>query len=358
MQILDTITRLSHEFGTTDYVRGGGGNTSAKNDDTLWVKPPGTTLGGLRPETFVALDRAALADLYRAEPPADPAGREAFVKEHMLAAVRAGSQGRPSVEAPLHNVFQARYVVHTHPARVNGMTCAVDSAAACRRLFPEALWMDYVDPGFTLCMHMREAIERWRDEHGSDPSVAFLANHGVFIAGDTEEEIRALYGSVFQTLDTVYEEAGVSLYPPDEDAEVPGEMLYEIAECFRDAFGESSPEFIVGAPPATIATGPLSPDHIVYAKSFPFIGTPRPDLLQHFARDHGYPPRVVATEDAVFGVGDTANNARLALELALDGAYVLHLTNAFGGVRYLDERSREFIDNWEVEAYRRKIAAE
>ncbi|MDK2858172.1 MAG: hypothetical protein PWQ89_1291, partial [Verrucomicrobiota bacterium] len=39
MQDLKTIVELSHEFGTADYVKGGGGNTSVKNAATLWVKP-------------------------------------------------------------------------------------------------------------------------------------------------------------------------------------------------------------------------------------------------------------------------------------------------------------------------------
>ena len=49
MSDLKTIVELSHEFGTPDYVKGGGGNTSFKDETTLWVKPSGTTLAGLAP---------------------------------------------------------------------------------------------------------------------------------------------------------------------------------------------------------------------------------------------------------------------------------------------------------------------
>ena len=41
---------------TPDYVRGGGGNTSCKDAATLWVKPSGTTLAGMTPDTFVAVE--------------------------------------------------------------------------------------------------------------------------------------------------------------------------------------------------------------------------------------------------------------------------------------------------------------
>ncbi|NIP74871.1 MAG: class II aldolase, partial [Xanthomonadales bacterium] len=103
MDLLETITRLSHEFGTSQYVKGGGGNTSAKSPDTLWVKPSGTTLAGLAADTFVALDRAKLGELYQAELPAEVTARESLVKDLMLAARLPGEASRPSVEAPLHD---------------------------------------------------------------------------------------------------------------------------------------------------------------------------------------------------------------------------------------------------------------
>ena len=64
MQDLKTIVELSHEFGTPEYVKGGGGNTSYKDESTLWVKPSGTTLAGLQEDTFVTLNRAKVNELY------------------------------------------------------------------------------------------------------------------------------------------------------------------------------------------------------------------------------------------------------------------------------------------------------
>ena len=69
MQDLKTIVELSHEFGTPEYVKGGGGNTSYKDESTLWVKPSGTTLAGLQEDTFVPLHRATVNGLYEVETP-------------------------------------------------------------------------------------------------------------------------------------------------------------------------------------------------------------------------------------------------------------------------------------------------
>lgn len=355
-RLLDTIIGLSHEFGTPDYVKGGGGNTSAKNADTLWVKPSGTTLAGLTAQTMVAMDRAKLARLYAVPTPSAPAAREALVKDMMAAAVRPASKGRPSVEAPLHDTFAARYVVHTHPALVNGMTCGRDGEAACRRLFPDALWMPYVDPGYTLCMEVRKALKARVARDGREPELLFLENHGVFVAADSAAGVRNAYARVMTVLAAEYRKARVStilkMGPPPAAADVADMTKRLHASLGPDAAGVAAG----GAVP--VPAGPISPDHIVYSKSYPLRVSPTANAVARYRAKHGYAPKVVAAGGAVWGVGTNAKNAALALEFAQDGALVEQLAAAFGGIRYLADRARDFIDNWEVESYRSKIAAQ
>jgi len=352
MDILETITKLSHEFGTTDYVQAGGGNTSCKTPETLWVKPSGTTLAGLAPNTFVAMDRAVLSQLYAARAPVDPVAREELVKNMMAAAVRPETPGRASVEAPLHDSIAARYVVHTHPAAVNGLTCSVCGRAATMRLFPDALWVPYVDPGYTLCMVVRKAIHAYKDCHGVEPSLMFLENHGVFVAGNTESEIRVTYARVMDTLNTTYAALGVASRPcvgsMPTDAQLSGWRQILSAALGADA------ACVVASGRFDVGVGPISPDHIVYSKSYAFDGVLTVDNLRDFASARGYAPRVIVAENAVLGVGANEKTARLALDLALDGAAVKQFARAFGGLKYLSDVSRGFIENWEVESYRAK----
>lgn len=354
MEILKTITELSHAFGTAEYVKAGGGNTSCKTADTLWVKPSGTTLAGLRPETFVAMDRAVLSRLFAAAAPADPADREELVKNMMAAAVKPETPGRASVEAPLHDSISARYVVHTHPAAVNGLTCAVGGRAAAARLFPDALWVPYIDPGYTLCMAVRKEVQRYKDARGVEPSLMFLENHGVFVSGDTEADIRAAYARVMDTLAATYAALGVPLEVPVSS----GPTETQVAawkQVLAEGLGADAAAVVVSGR-FDVGAGPISPDHIVYAKSFPFEGVLTADNLRAFKAARGYSPRVVVADHAVLGVAADEKTARLALELALDGARVKQLARAFGGLQYLGDVSRGFIENWEVESYRSKQA--
>ena len=348
--LLATITELSHEFGTDDYVLGGGGNTSVKHESTLWVKPSGTTLGALTPETFVAMSRAKLAELYDVQAPADSHAREALVKTYMEKAVLPDSTGRASVEAPLHSTLNARFVVHTHPTLVNGMTCAKNGKAACRDLFPEALWLDFIDPGFTLCIRVREEILKYSQAHGYEPAVIFLKNHGVFVAGDTPEEIRSLYAQIMEMLQGQFDKAGIastSVVSPCTDPE-------PVAEAIRSELGWGTDVHMAVSELFETPQGPISPDHIVYAKSFPLMGRPTAEAVGQYNQQYGYDPVILQTDEAVVALGSSEYRATLALEMAVDGALVTQLAQAFGGIEYMTERARKFIEDWEVESYRSK----
>jgi rhamnose utilization protein RhaD (predicted bifunctional aldolase and dehydrogenase) len=260
------------------------------------------------------------------------------------------SAGRPSVEAPLHNVFSATYVVHTHPALVNGMTCAKEGREVCAQLFPDALWVEYIDPGYTLCMEVRKRIQAYTVEHGREPALLVLKNHGIFVAADTADEIRELYARVMDSLVAAYAEIGVNteLLVPDAAA-----TPDDATEVIQDLLGDDAAA-IVSSGPFAFSPGPISPDHLVYAKAFPFADELTAERMADYKAERGYAPRVVVMRDRIYGVGTSQKNAELALEFSQDGAQVMQLAAAFGGIDYMTDRAREFIENWEVESYRAK----
>ena len=351
MQDLKTIVELSHEFGTPEYVKGGGGNTSFKDESTLWVKPSGTTLAGLQEDTFVTLNRAKVNELYDVETPEEPHAREELVRNFMGEAV-LNDAGRPSVEAPLHNILETKFVVHTHALLVNGMTCAKDGEAVCKSLFPDALWVEYIDAGYTLCMVLKDRIDAYKTAHGRIPKIIMLKNHGIFVSGDTAEEIRSIYASVMNPLREEYEKLGISEDLGIEETGQDSEALTKIQEMFGEdaAFIESSGFF-------ECVPGPITPDHLVYARAFPFTDELTQVHADAYHARHGFAPKVVIHNNRIYGLGKTEKNAGLALLFAQDGAQVMKLSQAFGGIDYMAARAREFIENWEVESYREKVAS-
>mgnify|MGYP003731890293 CR=1 FL=1 len=358
MRDLTEVAALSRWFGSNpEYVFLGGGNTSFKTDDMLYIKPSGTTLATIQPEDFIAVDRASLQHVFTADLPEDVWEREAAVKEIMMLAVRPIGSGRPSVESPVHDVIEFPYVFHLHPTMVNGFTCAADGEAACAELFPEALWIEFVKPGYTLSTVFTERLAVAKKERGCQPKVVFLQNHGVFVGADTLEEIRAIYEDMMKTLRRTYAAAGVPLELATGELEA--EAVAGAAPPLRTILGTDEDRAIVSsAPPFAVAEGPFTPDHIVYAKSFALVDDPTAVGVASFTEERGYAPKVVSLSGkAVLAADTTLKGARETIEVARDAARVGALTAAFGGPRFLPEDDYAFIENWEVESYRKKIAA-
>ncbi len=357
---LREIAELSNDYGAdSDYVLAGGGNTSYKDEKFLYVKPSGVSLAKITEKDFVKMERAVVRECFGWSEFADATEREERVKSLMAYAVAPGSSGRPSVEAPLHELMEFKFVVHLHPAAVNGMTCAAGGKKACAELFPEALWVDYVDPGFTLAKFVYQANCAYREQHGKAPAVIFLQNHGVFVGSDSAEGIRRHYDHIMTVLRADYDRKGIAMNVAAEAG--PDLTLVEgLAPQLRGWLAEAGGVVTVrSAAPFKVAAGPLTPDHIVYAKSFALCGeTVSAESIAAFVQSKGYKPKVVAVPGkAVFAAGKNAGGAQTTLALALDAALVEQLTAAFGGVHYLDEAHRRFIENWEVESYRSKVAA-
>ena len=358
MQQLQDLATVSRRYGADlDFVFLGGGNTSFKTAESLYIKPSGVALAEIQPEQFICLERRALARVFSERLPAAVWEKEAAVKALMEAAVRPLGAGRASVEAPVHEVIDYAFVVHLHPAMVNGMTAAVQGKDTCARLFPEALWLGYCNPGATLSLLVKQSLDEAKAKTGRVPQVIFLQNHGVFVAADSLAEIEAHYERLMGTLRQAYAASGVatelSTSPLDR------EFTMARAPRVRTLLGTPSARAIVSVcEPFEPAHGPLSPDHIVYAKSFALECTGAADDLDTFQAQRGYLPKVVSKGgQAVFCVGETLKDARAAATAARDAARVQQLTVAFGGPNYLTPEQYGFIESWEVESYRRQIGA-
>lgn len=348
---LTTLATLCRRYGTVSYVAGGGGNVSMKDTDTIWIKASGTALAQVDESTLVAVDRRSLRPLYSGLLSEDHEARESLAEQIVADAVlRTNGHGRPSVETPLHDLFSASYVVHTHPPLVNGMTCARDGESVSRNLFPDALWIPYTDPGVTLFLHVKRLFEEYFRERNHEPSILVMQNHGLVVASDDREEIDRIHDRICRALKRAYARAGV-------DAE-----LQE-----RDFRETSIPDLLnrVGVEPSVYqafscsdlhpAPRPLTPDHIVYGGVAPLDGTIDGGAAD-YKKQFGSDPKLLTHDGVVYGLGKSVSEARLALELAADGERVLNLTRAFGGPKFMPEPHWRFVVNWEAEVYRQKVA--
>ena len=352
---LEKIAEVSRKMGANpEYVLAGGGNTSWKKDGILYVKPSGKMLADMQPEDFVQMDISMLKRslVECATVPADK--QEDLVNRYALFSVIDNSGKTPSVEAILHALFDASYVVHLHPTLVNAMTCGKNGQAICAELFPEALWLGPINPGLTLALASVKGFEEYAAKYGKQPQIMFMQNHGVFVAGEDVAEIEAVYESMKQKL---------ADYCKDKGAEVPAgtapdaDFIRDNAPLLRGLCAVDGVPAAVGAMNLyDMADGPFTPDHLVYAGSYPLVtDVINKDVVEAYRAKYGfYPKAVIVPGKAMFAVGKNVPVMRAAKDLLADAAAINGLAKAFGGGAVMPDPMRIFIENWGAEAKRRK----
>lgn len=353
MKELIQLQKMSNRYGSdAKYVLAGGGNTSFKTEDTLYVKGSGTSLATIKAEDFVNMDRPALSAMWEKTYPENEAEREKVVLSDMMDARKEGESRRPSVETLLHDLFPQKFVLHVHPSLVNGMTCGVKGKEIAAQLFPESVWVDACRPGYILASLCREKLVAYKNENGKDADLLFLQNHGVFFASDSVDGIDALVSRVMNTLEAFVEENE-------------SKKLDNLANLLREYTGYKFVGFVKGEGVNAFDTDRNSPtpDHIVYCKAnyFPTTLNVCPDCLKAsldaFNEKNGYYPRVVTVRGiGAYLLADSEKQLDTVTAIFLDQVAVCEKAEAFGGYFGMSDDLVDFIVNWEVESYRSKVS--
>lgn len=372
MRQIEDLIAISRKFGQDSrFVIAGGGNTSYKDENRLWVKASGHALATITEDGFAVLDRTLLNEMGEKAYNEDTAIREEQVKND-LAVACVTKDRRPSVETSLHNCMGFAFVVHLHPTLVNGLMCSANAEAACGEIFPEALYIEYTDPGYTLFKKVYDRINAYKAANGKEPQVIFLQNHGIFVGGDTTAEIEGIYSEILGKLEAkvaALPEGGSEVSPTVTDV-IPAirQMLSRSGRGLKtlkvtknalvDYFLDGSREKIAA---------PFTPDIIVYCKSaYIFIDAESDEeilkqaeeKIEAFAAEKGYTPKVLLIKGiGLVAVGDNSKNAQIITDVFTDAMKVAFYAQSFGGEHPMEKAWIDFIDNWEVENYRRKVAA-
>jgi rhamnose utilization protein RhaD (predicted bifunctional aldolase and dehydrogenase) len=369
---LQQLVAVSRRYGADPaFVLAGGGNTSIKNGNRLWVKASGQQLSTITDDGFCELDRDRLQAMLRTTWSADPKDREAaFTQGLMAARVHPELGQRPSVEALLHHLLATRFVVHTHPGRVNALTCCTEGQALAHELFGDsAIWQPYVDPGVVLAQTLEQTVAA----HPTGANVILLGNHGLIVTEETTEGIARESTRVMDTVRQCIAKSPPLKSPPTRRAELLD--LYAAAlEARRPALititDDSEPlRQLISNPRCLSAAlaGPLTPDQIVYCRSVPlYFEAPATDLpgaqaqwetkWAAYEREHGYEPWVALIAGAgLIAFRQTQKLAHVTRAIYADSTTVYNNAMRLGGVRTLDLRQRRFIEEWEVEAFRRAV---
>ncbi|OQB23614.1 MAG: short chain dehydrogenase [Firmicutes bacterium ADurb.Bin182] len=325
---LTAYSDLSRKLGVrTDYVQGGGGNTSVKLDDRLMaIKASGYSLCDVTPSSgYAVLNYEDMSAFYMHANPASLSDAENEGAERTKAAVRSIDglkEVRPSVEAGFHSILK-KYVIHTHSVYANLACCALEG----QRLIREALdgsdipwgFVPYIDPGTKLAFAVFAEIERARREQGDVPRVLFLQNHGVIVHDDCEKACEALHERVNLLLAGRF---GLTFADYPEDG-----------------------RFLAGA----LAGGRFDDDYLLRRPLFP-------DQMVYLTGSLGESVHIDYKTGAVV-CRQPENTARITMEILTAVVFIITNIEKHGfKVLTMGDAAKRFIAGWESEKYRKSIA--
>lgn len=335
--------------GDKTMVLYGGGNTSLKTADTLFVKGTGADLGAVREEHFTALDllrlRALLDDAQI--PDADLMRRVEDCKQSPKAA-------KPSIETLLHAALPYAYVEHAHADAVLAVANVAGCEDRCAEVFGDlAPVVPYRHSGAALARACKAVFES-RATAGSIGLI--LAFHGVVSFGNTARES---YENLLRLVNRAEEwlQAHGAWDLPETDDIASGADRAEALRQAASALAGFPLSLCVASTAQTLAfarrpdladisqQGPPTPQHAIYTKRLPLIDG---DIEAYARRYRAYLQQTLGTAargidaaprialDPSFGLctfGVNAHYASVAAEIYLHDIGIISRASAHGDYR-------------------------
>ena len=337
--ILDLIDISQYAGTRADYTQGGGGNTSAKNEEKglMLIKASGYRLADIDQTTaFVAVDKKMISDYYAnvdLSVEKDYEKESAEVSKSSIVELEGIKTLRPSVEVGFHAILK-KYVIHTHSVYANLLTCAKEGETLASKLFAGKdygfIFLPYINPGFELTLAMKKKIDEYVANTGKYPEVIFMKNHGLVVTADTVERAKMVNTDVNETIRNHFGLAddfrAVALTPTPtgfcSDTKI---VKLFVAE------NDLTKEFL--------DTYPLYPDQLVYLNN----------ILAHS------PDTLVVNNGKVYYNTDIKQATTLEETLAAYLFVITAIKNAGLTLNTMNEKEVYFINNWEAEKYRRSV---
>lgn len=335
---LTPLIELSARIGRDlDLVQAGGGNTSVKEGETLWVKASGKWLAhAAEDEMFVP---APMPDILRYL----NEGRDYTVEQ----LTPSGTALRPSVETAMHAVLPHRVVIHVHSVR----TISWSVRPKPDELLSERLhgyrweWIPYIHPGWPLARKIQELLT-------SHPDVLILGNHGLVVGADDYHSAELLLRDVEQRLDVEAANAAAA----DRAA------LERLCEGTLWRVAPDSEVHALGTNRSMCniaAHGTMYPDHCVYlgpAAADLQEGESIEEALARYRRHYDYQPAVLLVAGKGVLVSDRLTQSGEQLLICLKR--VVERIKPEHGVHYLEGWQVAKLMNWDAEKYRIAMSAQ
>jgi len=379
---LKQLIKISNNVGKDSLlIQGGGGNTSVKTDDqnSMFIKASGTAIKDMNAKKgFRRLNLAPVRSIVMDKKIAklDVYPREIEVVKRLLLACNDNLKtiARPSVESHLHSYLD-KCVIHIHPAAVLSYACAKDGKKLLEKLFikqkPRPLWIPYADPGYMLGRKITKAVLNYRNQFGKNPHVCFLQKHGLIISADNPELTLKLLQTVINKCSSKLKPLKCKkIKPPDQktitntkrNIRKAVEKVTNTKTLITYFTNDTISAFMQREDAKKLLSVPaITPDEQLYNHGpAMWLESFNPGIIAEKLSAQIEKSRKLSVAFLVRDVGlFVAAKKKITpaiKEIAENSFFIRVNALRMGGLMHLNLRQQNFINNWEADVFRKKVA--
>ena len=312
-----------------DLVQAGGGNTSVKINNLMFIKASGYNLTNIDENSgYVAMNNETLLNDIN-----NNAIKE--VTEYNFIGNKRGS-----IETFMHSILK-KYTIHLHPIQVNRILVTKEANSIIKEIYPDSLVIDYFTPGIKVC---NEIKEKYNNEN-----VIFLINHGIIITHENYDEIYKMLEEVickfeiFQNINYQYEKYkntnkistvvnntfnSINVSYLCEDATIK-QYLYNKIELFKESI--------------------TFPDCLIYCGLEIIFGL---NYIEEYKNKYNEPPKIIIDDGNIY-INSISITKCKEIEEVLKSNLIILDTDL--NKNFLSFEEICFLNNWDAEKYRKLL---
>jgi rhamnose utilization protein RhaD (predicted bifunctional aldolase and dehydrogenase) len=355
---LELRVYTSRLLGNDDsLVLHGGGNTSVKINDILYVKGSGWDLGDIEKEGFAPVKTIKLINLLENERLSD-----SDMVKYQREALVDKTAPNPSIEAILHALIPYKFVDHTHADAIVTISNSNKGEELIADIYQDYLIIPYIMPGFLLSKmvyNITDGID-WDSIKG-----IILHNHGIFTFANSAKES---YNNMIEAVTLAQNYIKKSKKNKIHD-------LSKIKKIISKAKGYSvvmrvnqsqiAKQFATKEDMALSKQGVLTPEHIIRTKRVPIIFEEnyRRELENYIKEYKAYfernsydeimlnpaPNWAVLKDFGTVSFGKNEKEAKIIEDINNHTMKAMINAKNLGGYKSISERDSFYMEYWELE---------
>lgn len=318
-----------------DLVQAGGGNSSVKINNLLFIKASGYHLTQISNKGgYVTINNKKLKEDIIGNKP------KSITNYNVIGSLRA------SIETYMHSILK-KYTIHLHPIQINKILVCRDSKSIIKKLVPNSLIIDYFTPGINVC---NEILKLYNNEE-----IIFLINHGIIITSDD-------YDSILLKLEEL-----LNIFEINQNLDFNKyKLTNKISNIISDIINKNDSNIIENISylcedkiinnyllnKKELFTEAITfPDSLIYC-GLKILFIVSLEEIKNYLYKYNEPPKIIVYNELIYIINISIQKCKESEDVLKSNLIILDTDNE---KTYLTNEEICYLNNWDLEKYRKMI---